>query len=244
MQFNWIVYRWTAKCSALSGLILCSLWSFHRLIMCHVTGCSTHDAKLHFLQKQDVGLNSLRVLNTQCTKKQIFLLFNVYDMIRSVLKCRFGPIVLELCRIKMRTIWCGTIHVETAEEYEHSAQAHVTLFFSDKFKFNSNIVTTICNTQVLLLCGRCSSGLHCSFLKPTTYYAPAFCRLSRRCMRNWNAGVCSDSHTCLCLTVKVQNVQALAAILYCRHMLLYLMLILKILNLLAYCQPECRHSYS
>lgn len=178
------------------------------------------------------------------TKTKIFLLFNVYDMIRSVLKCRFGPIVLELCRIKMRTIWCGTIHVETAEEYEHSAQAHVTLFFSDKFKFNSNIVTTIYNTQVLLLCGRCSSGLHCSFLKPTTYYAPAFCRLSRRCMRNWNAGVCSDSHTCLCLTVKVQNVQALAAILYCRHMLLYLMLILKILNLLAYCQPVCRHSYS
>lgn len=177
MQFNWTVYRWTAKCSALPGLISCSLWSFHRLIMCHVTGCSTHDAKLHFLQKQDVGLNSLRVLNTQCTKKQIFLLFNVYDMIRSVLKCRFGPIVLELCRIKMRTIWCGTIHVETAEEYEHSAQAHVTLFFSDKFKFNSNIVTTICNTQVLLLCGHCSSGLHCSFLKPATY-APGFCRLS------------------------------------------------------------------
>lgn len=111
------------------------------------------------------------------TKTKIFLLFNVYDMIRSVLKCRFGPIVLELCRIKMRTIWCGTIHVETAEEYEHSAQAHVTLFFSDKFKFNSNIVTTIYNTQVLLLCGRCSSGLHCSFLKPATY-APGFCRLS------------------------------------------------------------------
>lgn len=49
---------------------------------------------------------------------------------------------------------------------------------------------------------------------------------------------------CVWLTAKVQNVQELAAILYCRHLWLYVMPRLKILNFLAYCEPACWHSRS